>query len=98
MASTPAMNVVLTAPSPGIRTPSFPDGDSIFTPFCTTSTSWGVILNDKWQLNIEHWQFFERNVHCSTFNCHFRSRYSHPVQHLHVPPSLLSDNPDSFAR
>src|SRR5215467_4097873 len=36
IASTPAMNVVLTAPSPGIRTPSFPDGSSILTPFFTT--------------------------------------------------------------
>src|SRR4030095_9078635 len=36
IASTPAMNVVLTAPMPGIRTPSFPDGASILTPFCTT--------------------------------------------------------------
>src|SRR5437660_12352821 len=30
------MNVVLTAPIPWIRTPSFPDGASIFTPFCIT--------------------------------------------------------------
>src|SRR5262245_10742262 len=36
MASTPAMNVVLTAPNPGISTPSFPDGASILTPFWTT--------------------------------------------------------------
>src|ERR1044071_8801985 len=36
IASTPAMNVVLTAPIPGIRTPSFPAGASILTPFCTT--------------------------------------------------------------
>src|SRR5262245_44268212 len=36
IASTPAMNVVLTAPMPGIRTPSFPDGASILRPFCTT--------------------------------------------------------------
>src|SRR5205809_4020504 len=36
IASTPAMNVVLTAPSPGIRTPSFPDGASILTSFFTT--------------------------------------------------------------
>src|SRR5215475_1003771 len=35
-ASTPAINVVLTAPRPGIRTPNFPDGVSILTPFCTT--------------------------------------------------------------
>src|SRR5215510_9200459 len=37
IASTPAMNVVLTAPNPGISTPSFPDGASILTPFWTTT-------------------------------------------------------------
>ena len=31
--STPAMNVVLTAPIPGSRTPSFPFGDAIFAGF-----------------------------------------------------------------
>src|SRR5438477_6770722 len=30
------MNVVPTAPSPGMRTPSLPLGSSILTPFCTT--------------------------------------------------------------
>src|SRR6266705_3475871 len=39
IASTPAINVVLTAPSPGISTPNFPDGPSILTPFCTIQTS-----------------------------------------------------------
>src|SRR5262245_1414540 len=36
MASTPAMKVVLTAPKPGIKTPTFPDAGSILTPFCTS--------------------------------------------------------------
>jgi hypothetical protein len=31
MASTPAMKVVLTAPMPGIKTPSFPSAGAIWT-------------------------------------------------------------------
>ena len=35
IASTPAMNVVVTAPIPGINTPSFPSAGAIWTLSCT---------------------------------------------------------------
>src|SRR5690349_8192711 len=36
MASTPAINVVATAPIPGMSTPSLPVGEAIFVPFLIT--------------------------------------------------------------
>src|SRR5438094_8001013 len=39
IASTPAINVVLTAHSPGISTPNFTDVPSILTALCTILTS-----------------------------------------------------------
>src|SRR5512144_1653179 len=39
-ASTPAMNVVLTAPSPGINTPSFPVAGAIWT---LSWANWGLL-------------------------------------------------------
>src|SRR5436190_18371767 len=93
------MNVVPTAPSPGMRTPSLPLGSSILTPFCTTLPPLKnrSIIRD-FGMRISEFGFELPKSDIRNPHSEIPSAIPRSERHRHVQSNWLVDSPGSSAQ